>query len=285
LLNHHFECLGSPLTLFEGHSIDMMLVDTVEAEDWYLFYSKRFEFNVTHSLLIKKYDILFLPTDNHHGPITSYFLNQYKKVYNQDFPGKIISINHTRGICRNPIGESMFIHGTTDIEPYFSMCWDYISPIEKQKRLSEKVSIVLLGDMARREPDYFSKFKTRFENFDELEVYIVNRFPPNYAYTSNCTVIVNASVKTMFDILTKSHYIYHGGYDTEQSTGSYPLAFTTLCKFISNQCILTQYGDKSSLCITNVKLILDRLTLSELQLIENEKQNMIKKNLLNINNE
>lgn len=295
ILHHfpfHYEMIPSILQQFKDYEIDMYLTQkTTDFMNWYVIYKQlNNKFNLVYNLRDNdnNYDVIIIDTDD--DLICSNIYNQY--YASLGIPCYII--NHIKTGCRSTINkEYRFerdIHGIHKTGDDFHFCgYDYINVNDKINKLSDRVSVAIIGDIVNEEENFLNDMINRFENFDEIDFYIINRTTP-YWYNEgkkypNIKFFINCNTQIMFKILEKCHYVYFFGWKRaiKTCTASVGLSFSTLCRLLCCERCQSQYEIQSPIFKSMTdKFKLEKITKNDLENIYNERNRLIQMNSKNL---
>ena len=257
--------------------------DSSEIYEWFQVMSSlaiRYNFLLTLDRSVK-YDYVIIPTDDDKNA---------KDIYDRNFPSvPVLTITHIRNKCRfeNSLFKSIPIHGIGF--PSFSPMYDGINL--QLKQLYSKMSplnIVVLGNQINRAPGFFDVLKNKISNFDKINVYVISRQEYNFeCQYKNVFFYKGVRNKIMINFLEKADYVYYGDLSDrykESSSACVPLSFSYLCRLLTLPHLNDQYKLHSSLLLQDKPIELEKLSLEDIQNVNNEKQHflLLTKNLLSI---
>lgn len=271
---YHYEMIPSILTQFKDYEIDLFFTQKNEdLKSWNTIYSQlNIPYNMIDQIKHRNYDLIILDTDD--DKIMCH-------VYNDYFRGiPIYIIKHVKDGDRSNITPSLKktidVHGINQKFTSFHFCgFRYISVEEKLKKISNKISVAIIGDIVNEEKDFLNSLIKRVKNFNDIDFYIINRTYP-YWYTKkylNIKYFISCSTQIMFKILERCHYIYFFGFTrgVDKSSACFGLSYSTLCRMVCCDRSREQYNIETPI----FKNMSDSFELKPL----------IKENLIDIDNE
>jgi len=273
ILHHfpfHYEMIPSILTQFQDYKIDLYFTQkTDDLKNWNNIYSQtNIPYNIIDQIKHKNYELVILDTDDDQIMC---------QVYNDYFKGiPVYIINHSKDGNRSKIDEifkrTIDIHGINKkLNPFHFCGFRYINIEEKLKKLSNKISVAIIGDIINEETDFLDNLIKRFKNFNDIDFYIINRNYP-YWYTKkylNIKYFINCNTQIMFKILERCHYIYFFAFSRGINTCSacFGLSYSTLCRMVCCERIREQYNIKTPI-FKNMTESFDLIPLNKENLID-----------------
>ena len=248
ILHHfpfHYEMIPSILTQFQNYEIDLYFTQkNDDLKNWISIYSQiNIPYKIIDQINHKNYDLIILDTDDDQIMC---------QIYNDYFKGiPIYIINHINDGNRSnidPIFKKMInIHGINEKFTPFHFCgFRYINIEEKLKKLSNKISVAIIGDIINEEEDFLESLIKRFKNFNDIDFYIINRNYP-YWYNKkylNIKYFINCNTQIMFKILERCHYVYFFAFTRGLKTCSacFGISFSTLSRMVCCERTKEQYN-------------------------------------------
>lgn len=267
----HYEMIGSILEQFkEDYAIDIYFPHiTHEIQSWIKLYTKCFGSVRIVRTVDKNYDLCILHTDDD--------LEMCKIYSNILYPCPVYIVNHIKTGCRsviprdkNPVW-NINIHGIQPLGQPFHFCgYNYTTVEQKIKSIHAqtrtRTSVCVIGAISKEETNFLAEMQSRILNFPDIDVYIINRaLPPWYVAGSlppNVKLYISIDAEEMFELLSKSHYVYFFAYKRgiQTCSAAFGLAYTTLCKMVCCDRSESQYELTSPI----FKTMTDKFTLEPL---------------------
>lgn len=276
----HYEMIPSCLEQFKNYDIDLYISqNTEDFRNWYVIFKRlNISFNVIFSITHKNYDLVILPTDD-----DKVMYNLYNEKLN-GIPCYIINHLATTGnrtLIDDKYKKDIDIHGIHTLRGsnQFHFCgYNYIDVEEKFTKLSNRISIAILGDLVNEEDNFLMDMKNRFINFEDIDFYIINRMTPYWVKEAskypNIKLFISCNTQIMFKILEKCHYVYFFGVKRglKSCSACFGCAFTTLCKIVCCERIKSMYEFTTPLYKSmNDRFFIEKITKNDLEKIKNER--------------
>ena len=293
----HYEMLPSILVHFQNFEIDILSCTSPDIYDWASHFLNKLNiqfnmivnFRMLKNIQDKKYDLCILPTDD------DYLMSILYDNALDSIP--LYVINHARGEgirskIHSPQKYALDIHGIQNRNQPFHFCGvDFISVNDKMKLLSKpRISVAILGGLAGEEENFLSDLKRRIKNFEDIDFYIINRFPVYWmsegAKHSNIHFFIQCTTATMFEILKRCHYMYffaHKRGSVNTCSACFGMSYSFLCRLVCDTKRMEQYEIKTPLFKDmDEQFELQCLSEKEVYEMEQERRELISKTSDNI---
>jgi hypothetical protein len=286
-LPFHYEILGNFFELFKDFGdIDLLFHRSVygsELDSWLSEYKKLFK-NITLLETVqeeKDYDLILIPTDNDDKSIKVYrTFYADKKLYTM----RINSIEGNRSRVSPLKLIDLPQQGTLkfDEDVYHTFSYNAIDVYDKLENVyPNKIRVLVIGDIINRDKNFLDNMKNRIENFDDVEVNLVNRFDYEKELPSNVNFHKNLDPIELMRLYEQTDYVYFFPERANnfgiQCSGSFVHCVAYLNKFICMDEFKETYRiDKfGTFCDFNGSIKLTKPTEDELKEMKIERDLML----------
>ena len=223
---------------------------------------------------VQKYDLIIINTDDDKNAFNfyNYFFNGCKLfVIN-------ISPNQTRSKSVSPhLVFSMFQQGmnSNPDQIEYHLGWNRLTVNEKMTRISERITVVVVGKVSDRCPNFFSNLKSNISNFADIDFVFINRSFSRTIDEPNFTFIQQCNTNEMFDYLDKAHYLYFYPDDLNEivcTSGMVCLCYATLTPMILP---LKKWNIDNFISLDGKSIELERLDVDLVQRLSDERDSKI----------
>lgn len=306
----HYEMIPSVINYFGGENLDCII--GFAKTNWKPMYDKisnmiNKPYNLINldTLLTQKkyYDYIIIDTED--AQPNWEFIGNYMKNYEDrllDGRTKIFVVSHNSNL---PVASyfisdkyitRMYIQGiqlSQNIEHYY---YNAVRAIDANKKLKiikrdKVIRVAVVGDIVNRDKNFIANLKKRITNYSNIEFQFISRKYSDCfisSLDSSLTVKLNESITAteMYNILFLCDYIYYYPEYTvndigSKATGSFNMAYSTLCKYICPIQFIEQY-DMNQQCGSYLKnpndsITLTKITYDDILLIEEDGNRMYSK--------